>query len=54
MRGLKCVVTRGKTRVFSGEEVRQLLGSIDASKFIADDRAVIELRAYSSAHGAGR
>jgi len=52
MRGLKYVVTRGKTRVLSGV---QLLGSIDTSKFIADDRAVIELRAYSSAPiGAGR
>jgi hypothetical protein len=53
MRGLKYVVTRGKTRVLSGEEVRQLLGPIDTSKFIAHDRAVIELRAYSSAHIGG-
>ena len=53
MRGLKYVVTRGKTRVLSGQEVRQLLGSIDTSKFIAHDRAVIELRAYSSAHIGG-
>jgi hypothetical protein len=55
MRGLKYVVTRSKTRVLSCEEVRQLLGSIDTSKFIADDRAVIELGAHSSAHiGTGR
>jgi hypothetical protein len=36
VRGPKYVVTRGKTPVLSGKEMRQLLNSIDTGELIGD------------------
>jgi integrase/recombinase XerD len=50
VRGPKFVVTRGKTPVLSGKEMRQLLKSIDASELIGQrDRALIGLMGYTFA-----
>src|SRR5713226_324912 len=50
VRGPKYVVTRGKTSVLSGDEMRQLLDSIDTSELIGlRDRALIGLMGYSFA-----
>jgi integrase len=50
VRGPKYVVTRGKTPVLSGEEMRQLLESIDVGELIGlRDRALIGLMGYSFA-----
>jgi site-specific recombinase XerD len=50
VRGPKYVVTRGKTPVLSGDEMRQLLDSIDTSELIGlRDRALIGLMGYSFA-----
>ncbi len=50
VRGPKYVVTRGKTPVLSGDQMRQLLDSIDTSELIGlRDRALIGLMGYSFA-----
>jgi integrase/recombinase XerD len=50
VRGPTYVVTRGKTPVLSGDEMRQLLDSIDISELIGlRDRALIGLMGYSFA-----
>ena len=50
VRGPKYVVTRGKTPVLAGDEMRQLLNSIDVSELIGlRDRALIGLMGYSFA-----
>jgi integrase/recombinase XerD len=50
VRGPKYVVSRGKTPVLSGDEMRQLLDSIDTSELIGlRDRALIGLMGYSFA-----
>ena len=50
VRGPKFVVTRGKTPVLSGAEMRQLLKSIDTSELIGlRDRALLGLMGYSFA-----
>ena len=50
VRGPKYVVTRGKTPVLSGDQMRQLLDSIDTSDLIGlRDRALIGLMGYSFA-----
>src|ERR1700730_11171793 len=50
VRGPKYVVTRGKTPVLSGDEMRQLLDSIDTSELIGlRDRVLIGLMGYSFA-----
>jgi integrase/recombinase XerD len=44
------VVTRGKTPVLSGDEMRQLLDSIDTSELIGlRDRALLGLMRYTFA-----
>ena len=49
VRGPKYVVTRGKTPVLSGDEMRQLLDSIDTSELIGlRDRALLGLMGYTS------
>ena len=48
VRGPKYVVTRGKTPVLSGDEMRQLLDSIDTSELIGlRDRALLGLMGYT-------
>jgi integrase/recombinase XerD len=48
VRGPKYVVTRGKTPVLSGDEMRQLLNSIDVSELIGlRDRALLGLMGYT-------
>src|SRR5438876_2213251 len=50
VRGPKFVVTRGKTPVLSGAEMRQLLDSIDTSELIGlRDRALLGLMGYTFA-----
>ena len=50
VRGPKYVVTRGKTPVLSGDEMRQLLNSIDVSELIGlRDRALLGLMGYTFA-----
>ncbi len=50
VRGPKYVVTRGKTPVLSGDQMQQLLDSIDTSELIGlRDRALIGLMGYSFA-----
>jgi site-specific recombinase XerD len=50
VRGPKFVVTRGKTPVLSGAEMRQLLKSIDNGELIGlRDRALLGLRGYTFA-----
>jgi integrase/recombinase XerD len=50
VRGPKYVVTRGKTPVLSGNEMRQLLNSIDTSELIGlRDRALLGLMGYTFA-----
>jgi len=50
VRGPKYVVTRGKTPVLSGDEMRQLLNSIDVSELIGlRDRALLALMGYTFA-----
>ena len=50
VRGPKYVVTRGKTPVLSGKEMRQLLNSIDTSELIGlRDRALLGLMGYTFA-----
>src|SRR6516165_9101960 len=50
VRGPKFVVTRGKTPVLSGAEMRQLLKSIDTSELIGlRDRALLALMGYTFA-----
>ena len=50
VRGPKYVVTRGKTPVLSGDEMRQLLNSIDTSELIGlRDRALLGLMGYTFA-----
>ena len=50
VRGHKYVVTRGKTPVLSGDEMRQLLDSIDTSDLIGlRDRALLGLMGYTVA-----
>ena len=50
VRGPKYVVNRGKTPVLSGDEMRQLLDSIDTTELIGvRDRALIGLMGYSFA-----
>jgi integrase/recombinase XerD len=50
VRGPTYVVTRGKTPVLSGDEMRQLLDSIDISELIGvRDRSLIGLMGYSFA-----
>jgi integrase/recombinase XerD len=50
VRGPKYVVTRGKTPVLSGDEMRQLLNSIDISELIGlRDRALLGLMGYTFA-----
>jgi len=50
VRGPKYVVTRGKTPVLSGDEMRQLLNSIDTTELIGlRDRALLGLMGYTFA-----
>jgi integrase/recombinase XerD len=50
VRGPRYVVTRGKTPVLSGDEMRQLLGSIDTTELIGiRDRALLGLMGYTFA-----
>src|SRR5216683_5833547 len=50
VRGPKYLVTRGKTPVLSGDEMRQLLDSIDTSEMIGlRDRALLGLMVYTFA-----
>ena len=50
VRGPKYVTTRGKTQVLTGDEMRQLLDSIDTSELIGlRDRALIGVMAYTFA-----
>jgi site-specific recombinase XerC len=50
VRGPKYVVTRGKTPVLSGDEMRQLLNSIDVSELIGlRDCALLGLMGYTYA-----
>jgi integrase/recombinase XerD len=50
VRGPKHVVTRGKTPVLSGDEMRQLLDSIDTSELIGlRDRDLLGLMGYTFA-----
>jgi integrase/recombinase XerD len=50
VRGPKYVVTRGKTPVLSGDEMRQLLNSIDACELIGlRDCALLRLMGYTFA-----
>jgi integrase/recombinase XerD len=50
VRGPKYVVTRGKTPVLSGDEMRQLLNSIDTGELIGlRDRALLGLMGYTFA-----
>src|SRR5713101_3842608 len=50
VRGPKYVVTRGKTPVLSGDEMHQLLDSIDTSELIGlRDRALLGLMGYTFA-----
>jgi integrase/recombinase XerD len=55
VRGPKFVVTRGKTPVLSGKEMRQLLKSIDIGELIGlRDRALLGLMGYTFARVSGR